>query len=316
MPTAAPQLNDANRIDFRHRAEAGLVSVVIACGPDFKPLDTALEGLSKLDAASPRHEIIVANDGGFEGLSAICARHNVCEVVVTPNGGVSVARNAALGEARGEFIAFLDADAVPDPRWLCEGIAALADHDYVAGKVLIDEAQIRGFAHYHDLLFAYAGEVYIAEGFGTPANLLVKRAVIETVGGFDIRLRAAEDREFGIRVRGAGYRQSFAPGALVLHPPRDHAEKLRKIRREIHSHTDLYFLYPEAFAQYRPRFGLVRDLAWPPKSFRIRRSLWARGPLWGIALYLYQWRLGLARARETARYIGLDDRPRPQIKTA
>ena len=69
-----------------------------------------------LPQMGPTHELIVVDDGSLDGtgtiVEALAARHPACFVnlVRQPNGGVSVARNRGLFEARGEYIVFVDAD--------------------------------------------------------------------------------------------------------------------------------------------------------------------------------------------------------------
>jgi hypothetical protein len=60
----------------------------------------------------------------------------------------------------------------------------------------------------------------VTEGFGATANLFTRRYVFEAVGGFDARLKSCGDREWGMRVRDAGYRLAYSDTARVFHPAR------------------------------------------------------------------------------------------------
>lgn len=66
----------------------------------------------------PNLQVIVVNDGSNDGTEALLAgpAGRGTEVVTTPNHGVAAARNQGLERARGQYIAFLDAD----DRW-CPG---------------------------------------------------------------------------------------------------------------------------------------------------------------------------------------------------
>ncbi len=56
-------------------------------------------------------EVIVVNDGSTDDTAAVLAGYgDAIRVIDQPNGGMSSARNAGIRAARGEFIAFLDAD--------------------------------------------------------------------------------------------------------------------------------------------------------------------------------------------------------------
>ena len=67
-------------------------------------------------------ELLLVDDGCTDGSPALCdgyaARDDRVRVFHQRNGGVSAARNTGLREARGEFIAFLDADDQLEPRAL------------------------------------------------------------------------------------------------------------------------------------------------------------------------------------------------------
>ena len=93
-------------------------------------------------------QIIVVDDGSTDDTPEIISRINDprLEVVRIPNGGVSAARNAGLALARGEFIAFLDADDRWTPQLLERQLSVLAaEPDAVAvftNFVRFDESDV------------------------------------------------------------------------------------------------------------------------------------------------------------------------------
>ncbi len=76
-------------------------------------------------------QIIFSDDGSVDGsgslLTLFAARDARVTVVFGENGGVSAARNRALPLADGDFIAFWEADDVPDPGFLRQMAAALEE---------------------------------------------------------------------------------------------------------------------------------------------------------------------------------------------
>lgn len=100
-----------------------LVSVVVPVFNGEKYIAEALD--SALAQDHPRIEIIVVNDGSTDGtLTALEPYRGRVRVIDQVNSGPSTARNAGLDAARGDYIAFLDADDV----WLQGKLSAQVRH--------------------------------------------------------------------------------------------------------------------------------------------------------------------------------------------
>ena len=88
-----------------------LISVVVPCFNGIAHVGAALR--SVLDQRWPNLEVIVVDDGSTDG-SAASIRSGFPSVIVIEqvNQGVAAARNRGIAEARGEWVAFLDADDI------------------------------------------------------------------------------------------------------------------------------------------------------------------------------------------------------------
>ena len=96
------------------------VSVIV---PVYKGIRFLREALESVRAQTfPGWECVCVDDGSKDGsgalLDEIAATDSRIRVFHRANGGTSVARNFALREARGRYIAFLDEDDVYHPRML------------------------------------------------------------------------------------------------------------------------------------------------------------------------------------------------------
>lgn len=89
---------------------------------------------SILAQMASHHELIVVDDGSTDDTAAhaeaLGGAHPHCtlRLLRQPNGGVSAARNRGLGEARGDYIVFIDADDLLLPGMLAALDAVAADH--------------------------------------------------------------------------------------------------------------------------------------------------------------------------------------------
>ena len=100
-----------------------LVSIIIPCYRQGRFLAEAIE--SALAQSYAAVEVIVVNDGSDDDTDAV-ARHyaeRIC-YIAQPNCGVSVARNAGMAAARGDFLLFLDADDLLRPDAVRRMVAA------------------------------------------------------------------------------------------------------------------------------------------------------------------------------------------------
>ncbi len=177
------------------------VSVVVPCYNASRFLAATLD--SALAQSRTPLEIIVVDDGSTDDSLAIAQRHRqragVPIVVETgPNRGVSVARNRGLALARGDCVQFLDADDLLRPHALATRVDALAasgdDVAYSDWQELNETDAgtfVPGRIHDRDWLsYAADAELAVLRGFWVPpAAVLYRRALVERIGGFDVRSR-------------------------------------------------------------------------------------------------------------------------------
>ena len=89
-------------------------------------------------------EIIVVDNGSAELPEAACAAHRNVTLLSERTPGPGPARNRGVAAAKGDVLAFIDADCVADPGWLMAAEAALADPaaGILGGDVRIDVSPI------------------------------------------------------------------------------------------------------------------------------------------------------------------------------
>jgi GT2 family glycosyltransferase len=133
--------------------------------------------------------------------------------------GVAHARNVGADAASGASIAFCDQDDVVAARWLSVMIAALEQHEVVAGRLEHDflnppwMVEALGRPQAHGLL-TYEEGGYMPFAFG--CALGVRTELHRALGGFDEEfVKGSEDADYCWRLQRRGHRPVFVPDAVT-----------------------------------------------------------------------------------------------------
>ncbi|CAA6819636.1 MAG: Unknown protein [uncultured Aureispira sp.] len=187
------------------------VSVIIPAYKAGLYIKETIQGV--LDQTHTNFELLIIDDGSpdnqAEVIAPIADSDARIQYIRQENGGVSSARNHGYRLSKGTFIAFLDADDIWLPTNLELKLAKFAS-DAALGLVHSDMAIMDGDSKLTGASKS-GKEGYILEDLlswngtciPTPSSILVKRAVVEKVGGFDVELSNAADQEFFFRVANA-----------------------------------------------------------------------------------------------------------------
>lgn len=196
------------------------VSVIVPVRNGATTLGALLDSLLVLDYPSDRLEIIVVDNASTDETPEILKRYAPrVKSVREPRLGASAARNRGVAEAKGEVIAFTDADCVVDPRWLRGALPLLRREQVgvVGGRILAlrpCNAVCRFGEQIRDIEKAiHAFRLPYAD----TANWISPVAALEAVGLFDESFLRAEDTELSRRLWAAGYAFAYAPEAVVFH---------------------------------------------------------------------------------------------------
>ncbi|MEP0945759.1 MULTISPECIES: glycosyltransferase [Cyanophyceae] len=211
------------------------MSVVIPVFNDNDHLEICLTALEQQSYPSNRYEVLVIDNNSKEDVSVVTAKFKSVTLLHEPTPGSYIARNLGIKQAKGSVIAFTDADCIPAPNWIEEGVATLCSQKHVgliAGHIDLfakDSSKPNAFELYETIALAFPQDQFVEnDHFGVTANLFTFKDVIDSVGLFDESLKSGGDREWGQRVYSAGYGQLYGPKACVKHPARNTWESLRK----------------------------------------------------------------------------------------
>jgi glycosyltransferase involved in cell wall biosynthesis len=175
----------------------GLISCIVPVYNGERYLGEALDSI--LGQTYRPLELVVVDDGSEDGTRDAVARYGgKVEYHWQPNSGAAMARNLGLSVARGEFIAFLDADDLWHREKLTRQMARFQARPEL--ELSITHAQnfwtpeLRGEAEQ----FREHRRGQAVPGYST-VTLLARRRVFETVGLFTVSLRMTESVEWFMR---------------------------------------------------------------------------------------------------------------------
>jgi GT2 family glycosyltransferase len=206
------------------------MSVVMPFAGTAEAAREAIAALRSLDVG-PGDELILVDNTGSVGAAEIPS--GVSLVAATRERSAAHARNVGASHARRDWILFLDADTRPPPGLLAAFWNQDVDEDVgaVAGEIVPapGTATLSGrYGSSRSFLGQQAHQAHPFRPRAAAANLMVRRAAFEQLGGFYEGVRAAEDTDFTWRLQETGWRLELRGEARVEHRYRTSLGDLRR----------------------------------------------------------------------------------------
>ena len=243
-----------------------------------------LQDLQVLKPIASGWEFLVIDNGSTDATPTLLAekswqlRDIETRVLREERLGLSNARNRALGEARGEYILFMDDDETPDPSWLIAYERAILDHrpDALGGRIEVLFEDGARPAWLQDDLLGFLGKLdhgepkWLKEAttpiFG--GNFAFRQTIFDRIGNFDKGLGrqgtlniGGEDTEMYQRLLAHGHRVRWVPEAIIHH-------RIQSTKLQRRYFLDLH--YREGFAE-GARAGLTANR--PPPLYAYNHLL-------------------------------------------
>lgn len=251
------------------------LSVVVPVYNDPDGLRDTLESLTAQNAPVETYELLVVDNGSTDTTPDVIEafEERYPDLVVgleeTDIQSSYAARNTGIERARGDIVAFVDADMTVAETWVSDIRDAFAgsDVDYLGYevKMYLPDGNESFWGRY-DVATGLPVEHYLrTKRFVPTCALAVRAGVFETVGRFDASLESGGDKEFGRRVHAAGFEMGFDASITVRHPARmtfrAHVQKAKRIGRGQVQLWQLHGLAPHPLSPVR----------WlPPSPRRVR----------------------------------------------
>lgn len=180
-----------------------MISVIIPAYNAERYIKEAIE--SALSQTYKDIEIIVINDGSTDRTGDIafqCFQHESQRVLIVhqKNKGASAARNTGIKYAKGEYIAFLDADDVWLPNKLQKQIALLENDKDLA---LVYSNCYRNTDTLFDIAKPHRGFAFselILDNFIPTSSVVVRKSILDKVGVFNESFLISQDFDLWLRI--------------------------------------------------------------------------------------------------------------------
>jgi glycosyltransferase involved in cell wall biosynthesis len=195
------------------------ISVIVPALNEESVIGRSLASLQSQTLPAATFEVIVVDNGSTDGTVAIARSYaRSMSVRVIERGGVRIAalRNAGAAIARGQFLAFLDADCLAPKHWLMQALDLMrADAARIVGAHyrIPDRSSWVARAWYGDLWQMKHGPVSYVPG----GDMIVSRDLFMNLDGFDESLVTSEDCEFCERAAAAQVPIVAIPSLSAVH---------------------------------------------------------------------------------------------------
>jgi glycosyltransferase involved in cell wall biosynthesis len=250
-------------------AATDLVSVIIPCYNQGQFLGEAIE--SVLGQSYRHFEIIVVDDGSTDKTADVVRRYSAVRYMRQENAGRSAARNAGLGESRGEFVVFLDSDDRLLPHALQTGVACFEEHAecaFVSGRchIIAADGSVLSMPRQRCVEGDHYGELLRRGSYiWCPATVLYRRRVFDFVHGFDPALVPVEDYDLYLRVT-----KIFAVHC--------HGQIVAEYRQHSsNTSRDLAVMQKAALAAHEAQWNNVKANKRLLQAYRAGRHFWQEG---------------------------------------
>lgn len=231
-----------------------MFSIVIPLYNKVNSIDNTLKSVCQQTYAD--FEIVVVDDGSTDNSSEAVRKcqDSRIRLISKQNGGVCSARNRGIQEARGEYIALLDADDLWNKDYLTEQVKMIHDFPDAAmwginfAEVTEGDRLVRrlstglpdGYRGYVEHYFEMPGRV---SDLFCSSSVVIRKDVFDKVGMFDERIKYAEDTDMWWRII-ATQRVAFYDRYMVFY-------QFDAENRALHRAILLKYWLPSAVAKYK-----------------------------------------------------------------
>ncbi len=218
------------------------ISIIVAAYNNQDTIGECLKALLDQDYPQTHYEVIVMDGVSQDRTVEIAKQYPVKVISIRLN--CPAAYNYAQKIAAYPILGFVDSDARVERLWLKKLVPHISEANVagVSGSIDTwnsDNPWARAIGYELKMRYQRIGRY---TGRIATMNLLIKKAVVEEVGGWDEKLPSQYDTDFGFRMTSKGYRIAYEPSAVCYHYNRPTLKAYYRQQRQYGKNTlKLYF---------------------------------------------------------------------------
>ena len=234
------------------------VSIVIPTYNGSKKIVKLLEGLEQQTFTDFETIIIIdgSQDDTYEILQSKKYKLQSLRIENQSNKGRAGARNSGAALTTGDILLFVDDDIIPVKEFVQLHAKAQEQHDIVVGFLepydTAKKKEVFAYSDYNNLKWNTNIQEKNKDMFYITANnFSIKKKIFDEVGGFDGRLRDAEDFDLAIRLKERRHEIAYEPRAIGYHMlPSSFAETMKRAGEYGRARKALMEVNPTAAAYF------------------------------------------------------------------
>jgi glycosyltransferase involved in cell wall biosynthesis len=252
------------------RDEWPTVSVVVCAYNEETTLGECLDSL--MACPYPDLDVVVCDDGSTDATAEVARRYPF-RLLELEHGGLSRARNAGLAAARGDIVAYLDADAACHREWPFHLALSMEDRGIVAtggpnlpvddAGLVVERAVALSPGAPMEVLTSHDRAEHVPG-----CNMAFRREALQGIGGFNpVYTSAGDDVDVCWKLLDRGDQIGFAPAAQVRHHRRRTVKGYLKQQRGYGRAERLLW------SRHRHRFNRLGQARWSGTIYGAARVL-------------------------------------------
>ena len=252
------------------------VSIIVPVYNGAAFIENCIFSLVRLNYPKEKHEVIIVDNNSSDNTADIIKKFNVIYALEDRMQTSYAARNRGVQTARGDIMAFTDADCIADEDWIVNGVKSFENHRIggVGGQVkpykpgnYIERYQAKKDVFGQDRHLSRS-RLLQREGKIMTCNAFFRKDVFERVGWFNPHLVSGGDYDFSLRLqKKTDYALQYETDAIVYH---QHRSSLVQFWKQYYKYG-LGRIYlaknhkQEEFSK-RVRYGYARQIYWYLKT--------------------------------------------------